>query len=95
MIRTRRFSVVARRLALAAVCFAALAGVAAACKQQEGERCQTDDDCESGLTCNQATSQCASANSSAPIDATTPDFLDAELDPDAPIDAPDDAEPDV
>lgn len=92
---TRRFSVIARRFALAAACFVALAGVAAACKQQEGERCQTDDDCESGLSCNQATSQCASSNSSSAIDATTPDFLDAELDPDAPIDALDDAEPDA
>ena len=94
MIRTR-FVTTVRRLALALVCFGALAGIAVACKQQEGERCQTDDDCESGLTCNQATSQCASSNSSAPIDATTPDFLDAELDPDASPDAPPDAPPDA
>ncbi len=86
---TRRFSTIARRLALTAVCFGALAGIVAACKQQEGERCQVNEDCESGLTCNQATSQCARAGEEIPIDATTPDFLDAELDPDAPIDAPD------
>jgi hypothetical protein len=90
VIRTRRFSVIARRLALTAVCFAALAGVMVACKQQEGDRCQSDEDCETGLSCNQATSKCASSNMSEPIDATTPDFLDAELDPDAPVDAPDD-----
>jgi hypothetical protein len=92
VIRTRSFAVIARRLALAAVCFAALAGIAAACKQQEGDRCQTDADCESGLSCNQATSECARAGSETAIDATTPDFLDAELDPDAPADAPDDAD---
>lgn len=90
----RRIATVATRLVLAAACFAALAGIVSACKQQEGDRCQFDDDCEPGLVCNQATAQCASSNMSSGIDATTPDFLDAELDPDAPIDAEIDA-PDV
>ncbi len=86
-----RLPIVARRIVLAAVCFAAIAGAAVACKQQEGERCQTDEDCDTGLVCNQATAQCASSSSSTAIDATTPDFLDAELDPDAPVDAEPDA----
>ncbi len=88
----RRLASVTRRLLLAAACFAALAGLSAACKQQEGERCQVDTDCESPLICKEATGQCASENADDPIDAGTPDFLDAELDPDAEIDAPD-AEP--
>jgi hypothetical protein len=96
--RTRRFPIVARRLLLAAACFAGLAGIAGlatACKSGEGERCQLDTDCSSGLVCNQATAECASETTSLPIDATTPDFEDAPQDPDAPVDAPDDAEPDV
>lgn len=88
-----RVAVIVRRTLLAAACFAALAGLVAACKQQEGERCQVDSDCENDLVCNQATLQCASPNSSGMFDASTPDFLDAELDPDAPIDAMDDAAP--
>lgn len=82
-----RVAVIVRRTLLAAACFAALAGLAAACKQQEGDRCQVDSDCDTGLVCNQAISQCASPNSSGALDASTPDFLDAELDPDAPDDA--------
>ena len=91
----RRLATVTRRLLLAAACFAALAGLAAACKQQEGDRCQIDRDCADGLVCNQATQACASANSNEAIDAATPDFLDMELDPDAPVDAPDDVEQDI
>jgi hypothetical protein len=86
----RRISLVARRLLLTVAFFAATAGVIAACKQQEGDRCQTNDDCDTGLVCNQATGVCANSSTSTAIDATTPDFLDAELDPDAPVDAPDD-----
>lgn len=85
----RRIATVSLRLLLAAASFAALAAVAAACKQQEGDRCQTDQDCDTGLVCNQATATCATENMNVGIDATTPDFLDAELDPDAPLDAPD------
>ena len=88
-------SVVARRLVIVIAFFALLAVGFAACKQEVGERCQIDTDCEDGLICNQATALCASSNSSSAIDATTPDFLDAELDPDAPPDAPDDEDADM
>ena len=54
-----------RRLAarlLAVVSAAALvtgAGLGlAACKQEEGEYCQVDEDCKSGLKCNLATDRC-------------------------------------
>lgn len=86
-----RLPVVARRLLLAAVSIAALAGLVAACESGEGERCQLDSDCKPGLVCNQATAECASSTSALPIDATVPDLMDAEQDPDAPIDAPIDA----
>jgi hypothetical protein len=82
----RRIATITLRLVLAAASFAAVAGIAAACAQQEGERCQTNDDCESGLVCNEATALCTGSGSGSAIDATTPDFLDAELDPDAPPD---------
>jgi hypothetical protein len=84
-----RLAIVARRLLLAAASIAALAGLVAACESGEGERCQIDDDCKPGLVCNQATAQCASSTSALPIDATVPDLMDAELDPDAPVDVPD------
>lgn len=91
----RRLVTVTRRLLLAAVCFAALAGIGFACKQQEGERCQIDSDCDTGLVCNQATNECAGSSSTTAIDAMTPEFIDADDPPiDAP-DAPDDAEPDA
>lgn len=32
----------------------------AACKQGKGDRCQIDDDCESGLVCNKAKNTCQS-----------------------------------
>jgi hypothetical protein len=32
----------------------------AACKQGQGDRCQVDDDCESGLVCNKAKNTCQS-----------------------------------
>jgi hypothetical protein len=91
----RRIATVTTRLLLAAACLVALAGLVAACKQQEGDRCQIDTDCETPLICNQGTATCANPNSNEPIDANTPDFLDSPLDPDAPIDAPDDVMPDV
>jgi hypothetical protein len=51
----------------------------AACKQGQGERCQVDDDCESGLVCNKAKNTCQS---------TTGGDQDAGI-TDAAVDAPD------
>jgi len=38
------------------------AGALTGCKQGEGEVCQIDSDCESGLTCNATTMQCQRQN---------------------------------
>jgi hypothetical protein len=80
-----RLRLVARRLLIVVAFFALLAIAGSACKQQEGERCQTDEDCEGSLICNQATQECSTAAGGG-IDATTPEFIDADD-----IDAPDDA----
>jgi hypothetical protein len=71
------------------VTFALFAGVVVGCKQGEGERCQITDDCESGLTCNQATGLCVSNNMDndpldvlPPVDGPPVDVIDAP--PDAP-----------
>lgn len=61
----------------------------AGCKQEEGARCQVDEDCSDGLLCNQATQQCSQTTGGG-IDATVPDGPP----PDAAIDAID-APPDV
>ncbi len=67
-----------------------------ACKQQEGERCQVDDDCEDPLVCAQATLTCADNDTSSALDAMPPlDAPDAPVSPDAPPDAPRDAMPDA
>jgi hypothetical protein len=42
-----------------------------ACKQGEGDRCQVNADCASGLVCNQATQSCAKTSGGG-IDATVP-----------------------
>lgn len=62
------------------------------CKQSEGERCQVNDDCESGLSCNQGTEppSCQSAGGNEQIDATVPD-----AEPDAPPTDAVDAMPDA
>ena len=49
-----------------------------ACKQGEGEVCQIDDDCESGLECNAGTMRCQSpgadrADASPRVDGGPPD----------------------
>ena len=83
----------------------ALAAAAwSACKQEEGERCQIDDDCSDGLLCNRATQQCA-RTSGGGIDATVPidgpqgadSLIDSDIDApvDSPIDADIDAPPDA
>lgn len=53
----------------------------AACKSEEDERCQVNDDCASPLVCNKAKNTCQS---------TTGGNLDASV-PDAPADAAVDA----
>lgn len=55
------------------------------CKQGEGDRCQVDDDCESGL-CNIAKGTCGTGNEANPIDSMLP--IDAAI-----LDAPPDAPP--
>lgn len=50
----------------------------ASCKQGEGEVCQIDDDCESGLECNAGTMRCQSpgadrADAAPQVDAGPPD----------------------
>lgn len=56
----------------------------AACKQGQGDRCQTNDDCESGLVCNQAKGTCQST-SGGDLDANrAPDAGPADAVPDAP-----------
>ena len=76
------------------VLIAALLGSGAlwvsACKQDEGERCQTSADCASPLVCNQATQTCAKMIGGG-IDAMVPPqpepdaaVIDAAVD--APID---------
>jgi hypothetical protein len=79
------------RILAASLALTALAALGiASCKQGEGERCQVDDDCAAGLTCNQGEGVCRSVSSdNQPIDAQPPKLLDAAIDapPDAPIDA--------
>ena len=44
------------------------------CKQAEGDRCQVDEDCESGLICNQGTNPpSCQATVGGGIDANVPD----------------------
>jgi hypothetical protein len=52
-----------------------------ACKQGEGEVCQIDDDCESGLECNAGTMRCQRpgadfTDAAPPADAGAPDAGD-------------------
>ena len=71
-------------------CIVALAGTVsmfAACKQSDGERCQVDSDCESGV-CNQSTSVCQSDRDDDDIDAGIVDAIPADAAVDAPPDAP-------
>jgi hypothetical protein len=69
--------------------------VVAACKQSQGDRCQVNEDCESGLLCNQAKNTCqamsagdldASAIDAVPADAMVDGGVDSNVD--AMIDAP-------
>ena len=65
-----------------------------ACDQGVGERCQRNEDCASGLTCNLGTQLCQ-AGVVGIGDAAVDTPLDAELDagPDAAVDATLDAAP--
>jgi hypothetical protein len=69
-------------LSIAFLLAAALGVGFAACKQGLNERCQSSDDCESGLQCNMAEHVCNNESSGA---------FDADPPPDAPTDAPPDA----
>jgi hypothetical protein len=58
------------------------------CKQNEGDRCQVNSDCASGV-CNQAKGTCSANQDTDDIDAAVPDAIDAPGMPDAPMaDAP-------
>lgn len=72
------------------VIFAVLTGaVYVGCKQGSGDRCQVDDDCESG-TCNMSKGTCSTSNDqNGSADAEVPIQIDAA------IDAPTDAMPDM
>jgi hypothetical protein len=62
----------------------------AACKQDEGERCQTKADCDDGLVCNQATQTCAKGIGGG-IDAMVPPQpMPDAAEIDAPVDTPTD-----
>jgi hypothetical protein len=67
----------------AVLCFVALVPLAG-CEQGEGQRCQTSDDCQSGLVCPASTRVCQPANQG----------NDGAISPDAGVDGgplPDDA----
>ncbi len=67
-------------------CTIALVGSVAtftACKQGQNDRCQIDDDCESGLVCNKAKNTCQST-SGGDLDADVIDAVPADAVPDAP-----------
>jgi len=71
---------------------ALLAVSLASCKQGEGEVCQIDDDCESGLECNAGTMRCQSpgadrADASPRVDAGPPDAGTPDAGFDAGVDA--------
>lgn len=71
---------------------ALLAVTLAACKQGEGEVCQIDDDCETGLECNAGTMRCQSpgadrADARPPSDAGAPDAGTPDAGADAGVDA--------
>ncbi len=55
----------------------------AACKQGQGERCQVDEDCASGLVCNKAKNTCQSTTGG-DLDADVIDAAPADADVDAP-----------
>jgi hypothetical protein len=79
------------RLARPALALAALLAIGA-CKQGEGDRCETTDDCASGLVCNGSLRICQSeiqgdANVIPPPDANSGEVPDAEAPADASVDA--------
>jgi hypothetical protein len=58
-------------------------GLFAACKQGQGERCQVDEDCSSGLVCNKAKNTCQSTTGG-DLDADVIDAAPADAEVDAP-----------
>ena len=76
-----------RKLAPVLVLAAGLAAWAVGCKQQEGDRCQINSDCEGDLVCNPATQECGRTVGGG-IDASVPDIIiDAPVEIDAGLDA--------
>ena len=67
-----------------------------ACKQSEGEICQINDDCSSGLICNAATGKCQTPGAGVIDGGPLIDASQIDAPPiDAAVDAPVDAAPDV
>ena len=82
-----------RLLLVTSIAVVASLSTLAACKQGQGDRCQVDDDCESGLVCNKAKNTCQSSQGGdldADVIEPTPDAA-VDAGPDAPTDAPVDA----
>ena len=86
---TARATTIAKRSALAAALTAVLlaTGALIGCDQGEGSRCQLDEDCKSGLVCNQATETCQ-ATGGGDIDAAVVPVIDAPPEVDAAPDVP-------
>ncbi len=53
------------------------------CKQQDGDRCQVNEDCESGV-CNMSKGTCTTEGGTGMADAEVPDGPPVDAAPDAP-----------
>ena len=67
------------------------------CKQSKGERCQIDDDCESGLICSQSEKICVDTSVAPVADSAPPALADAMWDAhfDSAVSVPDASPPDA
>ncbi len=79
---------------LLVMCALVAAATYLGCKQQEGDRCQVNADCDTGV-CNKAKGTCASSGETGEIDAAVPILIDGAADATVPDDAPADAAPDA
>lgn len=76
-----------KRVVLMLAVLVAAATAYVGCKQGEGERCQVNEDCESGA-CNQAEGLCSTTGGQTMDDAEVPDGPPPDAAPDAMPDAP-------
>ncbi len=65
---------------------AAVAAGFAACKQGKGDRCQINQDCQTGLVCSSATGTCVVAGTTNELDAPIVDAPKIDAAKDAPAD---------